>query len=152
MNKPIAINPETEQARRSAVLWAQQFADCVRSRNFERGESLFAPDAHGFGTRCREANSLADLMINQWLPTWPRTTDFDYAPDSVQVNLSDDLSMAFVTARWQSNGVDRAELWGRQAPYLRSGRCTFVLKRLQPDAWSCIHSHFSMNPDTQNPP
>lgn len=152
VNTPFAINPKMEEGRLSAVSWAQQFAACVRSRNFAGGESLFAPSAHGFGTRCREANSLADLLVHQWQPTWPRTADFDYAPDSVHVNLSNDLSMALVTARWQSQGVDQAELWGRQVPYLRSGRCTFVLKLVPPGASCCIHSHFSMDPDTQNPP
>ncbi len=152
MSTPKAIDPEQKQNRQSAVSWAQQFAASVRDRDFERGQSLFDPDAQGFGTRCQEARSLAELLANQWQPTWLRTADFDYVPGSVQVHLSNDSSMSVVTALWQSCGVDQTELWGTQAPYPRSGRCTFVLKRANPDAWVCIHSHFSMAPDTQNPP
>jgi ketosteroid isomerase-like protein len=152
MSTSNAIDSCKERDRKSAFSWAQQFAASVRDRNFENGASLFACDAHGFGTRCREARSLAELLMNQWQPTWPRTTDFDYVPDSVHVQLSDDSSMALVTARWQSLGVDHSELWGVQIPYRRSGRCTFVLKREQTDTWCCTHSHFSMDPDIQNPP
>lgn len=151
MSTPSTKNDRLHTRRDSAVEWTQQFASSVRSRDFEKGATLFAPDVHAFGTRCHEAHGLGDLLLNQWQPTWLRTANFDYLPGSVQVDLSEDASMAVVTARWQSHGVDHQDLWDTQPPYLRSGRCTFVLKCTPNGIWSCIHSHFSMLPDELSP-
>jgi ketosteroid isomerase-like protein len=135
----------------TALAWAHAFARCVRQRDFDAGKSLFAPDAHSFGTRMIEAHGRDMLLAEQWLPTWTRTQGFDYAPGSLRAQISGDGGMALITARWQSLGVDDASRWGQQAPYRRNGRCSLVLARTPDGPWRCVHSHFSMDPEGQRP-
>ncbi len=136
---------------RAIVTWAEAFARCVRNHDFEAGRSLFSANVHSFGTRTPEARDLDQLHSQQWAPTWIRTRDFTYTPDSLHTELSDDGTMAMLIARWQSIGVDTPDLWANQTPYLRTGRCTFILKQCPDSIWRCIHTHFSMDPDPKNP-
>lgn len=136
----------TDNLFQQAVDWAQSFARCVRERDFEAGRSLFLSDVHSYGTRTCEARGLEQLHVQQWAPTWVRTEGFDYIDGSLAVQCSEDGSMLVVLGRWQSRGVDDAGQWGRQIPYARSGRCTFVLLR-QTAGLRCSHTHFSMDPD-----
>ena len=135
-----------DDVTRQALDWAQRFARCVRERDFATGRKLFLSNVHSFGTRTCEARGLDQLHSEQWGPTWVRTEGFDYIDGSLEVQRSDDGNMLVVLGRWQSRGVDDAGQWGRQTPYARAGRCTFVLLR-QTEGLLCAHTHFSMDPE-----
>lgn len=129
-----------------ATEWAEAFARCVRERDFFAAKQLFCAHVHSYGTRAVEANGLEQLVEQQWTPTWNRTRGFEHLPGSLDVQLSGDGSLAIVCARWASEGVDTPERWGQQAPYRRSGRCTYALTGDGSGGWRCVHTHFSLDP------
>ncbi len=131
-----------------AIAWAEDFALCVRNRDFANARTLFASTVHSYGTKAVEVSSLDQLLKEQWCPTWHRTQRFAYLAESMDIQLSQDGSVAIVCARWRSEGVDSQEAWERQQPYERSGRCTFVLTRQISGSLICNHTHFSLDPGT----
>ena len=129
-----------------ALAWAEAFAVHVRNRDFESALPMFSAAVHSYGTRAVEVHSLDELKREQWAPTWLRTRGFHHLPDSLDTQVSLDGSMAVICARWASEGVDTPESKEQQEPYKRSGRCTYVLTRAPDGRWTCSHTHFSLDP------
>lgn len=141
------MHPKThDELVSQAIAWAEDFALCVRNRNFANARTLFASTVLSYGTRAVEVNSLEHLQKEQWHLTWLRTQHFAYLPGSMSTQMSGIGDMAIVCARWTSEGVDTPESWGQQQPYSRTGRCTFALNRTIDDRWMCVHTHFSLDP------
>lgn len=144
---PIDTRAELVQQARA---WAEVFAQQVRNRDTKSALSLFSSDVRSYGTRAVEVHNLDELQRQQWTPTWSRTRGFDHLPDSMHIQVSQDGSMAIISARWTSEGVDTPESWEHQLPYIRSGRCTYVLTRVSDVNWNCTHTHFSLDPGTRS--
>lgn len=127
----------------STTGWLDEFADCVRRRDPQRGRSLFAPDIRAFGTRAEQVNDLAELVEHQWSKVWFNTRGFRFFPKSVQELTAADDSLVCVLALWDSEGLD-----GSGRSFTRRGRCTIALRREKssPLGYVAIHTHFSKTP------
>jgi len=130
-----------DHAARGEVLeWLEQFADCVRRRDFAGAEPLFNARVVAFGTRNEVLENLSELRERQWRPTWQTTRDFRFLADTVHVELSATGADAWATALWTSIGEP-----GDRPAFDRRGRATFILRRAG-GRWQCIHSHLSLMP------
>lgn len=117
--------------------WLADFAARVRDRDLEGGRLMFDPACVSFGTRTDVANSLDELIEDQWTPVWAATTGFHFIDSHV---VSAGLEATAVAVRWTSI----ATIDGRT----RTGRATIVL-RADADATHgclCVHTHFSTTP------
>lgn len=123
--------------------WLDQFAACVRNRDLPGGRNLFAPEAHGFGTRTEQARNRSDLEQHQWRRVWFNTRGFRFLEDSVVEMAAGDGSLVGVLALWDSEGLDAA---GRA--FARRGRCTVLLRpdETSPAGYVAVHTHFSKTP------
>jgi len=127
----------------SITTWLDEFADCVRSRDLQRGRSLFAPRVRAFGTRAEQAHDLADLVARQWSRVWFNTRGFRFLEESVHELVADDGSLVCVLALWSSEGLD-----AKGESFSRCGRSTIVLRREEssPLGYLAVHTHFSKTP------
>lgn len=128
---------------RSVRGWLSAFAACVRERDFAGGRSLFAADAHGFGTVMRVAAARAKLEKEQWGRVWPRTSGFRFERTGARVEAGEDGLLAVVMVTWKACN-DAAP---KRVVFDRRGRATIVLRRERRDApWMARHTHFSFDP------
>ena len=118
--------------------WLEEFASCVRRRDFDGGRLLFDEHATGFGTAASRYSSLDALVTSQWERVWPRTEEFDF--DGVEQQWLDE-NLCAVAATWHSVGIED------DGPRSRSGRATLVLVRSE-RGLVAVHSHLSMEPGT----
>ncbi|MFL6060694.1 MAG: YybH family protein [Marmoricola sp.] len=119
--------------------WLNEFAECVRRRDYEAGRALFVGDATGFGTVANQYADLDDLVGEQWSEVWDRTEEFTFAEERSSWIGG---SQGTVAVTWRSIGLedgDRRE---------RTGRATVVIHRYDDGEVLAVHSHFSMTPGT----
>lgn len=118
--------------------WLQDFAQAIRSQDYDTGRSLFADDVLGFGTVASRCAGLRELEARQWRQVWGVTSGFEFELDQPGFYACGEL--ASVACGWRSYG--RRE---DGSQFLRRGRCTFVF---QVRAGKClaVHSHFSLLP------
>jgi hypothetical protein len=128
------------------LTWHKQFAECVRTRNFEGGRLMFSPSCQCFGTCAEFAADWERLLQTQWIPTWSSTHSFRFLAEPFEVILSDDRLLACVLTLWESKGIDSD---GKTFP--RRGRCTTVLRRdgSESTSWLAVHTHYSRTPNSQ---
>lgn len=127
---------------KTVIDWLDAWATAIKSNDLDKGRSLFAADASGFGTITFMTNSLDDLVERQWAGVWPKTSGFDFDKAHLAVHFSPDKLQAAIQAPWTSVGKDEA---GDDRS--REGRSTIILTRTSTDAdWKCVHTHFSMWP------
>ncbi len=126
--------------------WLAEFEDCVCSRDTDRGRQLFGENVYAFGTRADVAVGLDNLEQDQWTPIWSNTQGFHFLFDSARYIVADDKSTVCVMVSWESHAVEN----GKKG-YLRSGRCTLVLRedRNAPFGYVAMHSHFSKLPKAE---
>ncbi len=126
------------------IAWHEQFAACVRGKDFEAARALFAPECQGFGTCVEFAADREHLLKTQWIPTWSSTHSFHFLPAPFEIILSKDGSLVCVLALWESQGVNP-----KGATFPRRGRCTTVLRRADANSttWVAMHTHYSKTPD-----
>ncbi|WP_428409056.1 YybH family protein [Hyphococcus sp.] len=128
----------------SVINWLKAWAAAIRENDLDAGRSLFAEDVSGFGTITLMTDGLDDLIERQWTRVWANTTGYDFDWDKVTARLSPDGLQAAVQALWASTGKD--ESGGDRA---REGRATIILTReTKGDDWKCVHTHFSMWPNS----
>jgi ketosteroid isomerase-like protein len=134
---PISVTAELKA-------WHEDFAACVRNRDFAGGHALFAPECRGFGTCTEFAADLGGLAQNQWLPVWGSTHSFHFLPAPFEVILSPDGLLACVLALWESKGIGPDG-----ADFPRRGRCTTVLRPsgIVSPKWLAVHTHYSKTPN-----
>lgn len=118
-------------------IWMEQFASCVRDRDYFRARWLFSESVYSFGTVAEFLEGLNDLAGRQWERVWDVTEDFDFRYERAHCWMSKD--QACIAVPWSSRGVH-----SRMAE-TRNGRCTLLLKR-ESDGWKAHHTHFSMTP------
>lgn len=128
--------------------WISAWERAIRDKDFAAGELLFSDTASGFGTVTDRTRSRDELVQQQWRRVWPRTRNFAFDGEDLEIRLSADETMALAHARWTSEGDDDGA-----APRARAGRCTLVLARdRRGEPWRCIHTHFSMWPQGGDTP
>jgi len=104
-----------------------EFARCVRERDYSAAHKIVSPDIIGFGSITRIAMGRSELESRQWRHIWESTTGFAW--HTVQFVSQGDLVVVFAT--WSSyRGSD-----------LRRGRATIALRGDQ-----AVHTHFSLDP------
>lgn len=119
--------------------WLNAFEDCVRTRDLDRGRSLFVEDAAGFGTVASQYADLDGLVGEQWSEVWNRTEGFTFDEERSSWIGG---SQGTVAVTWRSVGVED----GHQRE--RTGRATVVIHRYDDGEVLAVHSHFSMTPGT----
>lgn len=119
--------------------WLEQFAHCVRARDFAAAQQMFDTNVSSFGTWTGRMDGLDDLVSRQWSNVWPKTTGFE-------IELQDafggsDVSGSWAAVTWKSHALNGDGSRG----FERRGRATFVFRR---DAGKllAVHTHFSMEP------
>ena len=120
------------------LAWMDEFAACVRDRDYERGRRMFAKDAVGFGTVAELEVGLENLMQNQWHRVWGNTRGFVY--DLETAEHGGEEPVYWCAAKWSSFGKDAT---GREVE--RKGRCTIILHR-RDGKLLAVHSHYSFTP------
>jgi ketosteroid isomerase-like protein len=118
--------------------WLETFAAAVRAVDYERGMTLFAPEAVAFGTYAGMLRGLPNLVAGQWRNIWGVTRGFTFRLDELSGGISGEL--AWVAVPWDSQGRTEAGEW-----YDRPGRATLILER-RSGRWLAVHSHFSLYP------
>jgi ketosteroid isomerase-like protein len=120
--------------------WLNSFSECVRNRNFNKGEFLFDDDVISYGTWTIEMLGLKNLVKNQWRNVWPQTKEFRFIKSSINLLFDNSSSptQCTVACQWLSYGETKEQLE-------RTGRCTIVLQKKH-GHWLAIHSHFSSDP------
>ncbi|MGJ8654302.1 MAG: YybH family protein [Opitutaceae bacterium] len=119
--------------------WLCEFARYVREVDYVAGQDLFAADVIAFGSVSRRAETLEDLVENQWKRVWGQTEGFHFDLATARIEVSG--SMAWAAVNWESRFIDRS------VPTIeRSGRATIAL-RCRAGKWQATHTHFSMSPE-----
>ena len=118
--------------------WLMDFANAIRSRDYEAGRRLFAEDAVGFGTVAGRCDGLSELEAKQWRRVWGATSGFEFEMGQALCYGCGEL--ASVACFWRSFGFREDG-----SKFLRLGRCTFTF-RIQSGTCLAVHSHFSMVP------
>lgn len=121
--------------------WLEEFAGCVRNKDFTRGELMFFPDATGFGTWTKRMGSLYELREQQWRNVWPNTEGFKFDLEHAQVmELSDNIKLNCVAlVSWSSIGIEGG------TKFEREGCATIVLMSCN-GVLKAKHTHFSQTP------
>lgn len=120
--------------------WLRALQACVRTRDFDGGRRLCAPDTIAFGTVADFVEGVDQVMERQWRRVWPNIRDFTIRIDEARGAVQGDE--AWVAAPWDSRGV-RPD--GTTFP--RPGRLTVVFARRQ-GRWLAVHTHFSLTPSS----
>jgi ketosteroid isomerase-like protein len=123
--------------------WLKLFAQAVRERDLVSGRKLFDRQVISFGTVCFRAESLDELVCQQWEIVWPDTRNFDFEYDSARALVEGRI--AVLIAQWQSTGFN-----GHQTSISRHGRATIALRRTA-RTWKAMHTHFSVDPFQNDP-
>ena len=118
--------------------WLAEMETCVRSVDYARGRTIFAPDVVAFGTRGTRLDGLEATERDQWRRVWGTIRGFTFLVDHLVWGRSGDL--AWLACPWTSEGFGPDG-----APFARPGRMTVVLER-RDGRWLAVHSHFSLNP------
>jgi len=131
----------------SVFMWLEEFAACVRKRDFKAGRLLFDPHVHAFDIKASSAHNLDALVANQWKPIWTTTRDFRFLPDSVVTYSSDDGVLVCVLGRWESVGLKAGG-----GTFDCRGRSTLLLQKWEasPFGYLALHTHFSLVPEADN--
>jgi len=132
--------PRADAATRAHFLqWLDTFATHVRDVDYAPARPLFHPHILAFGTHQDVLPDREAWIANQWDNVWPRTADFRFVMEAVEVLASADNSMAVVIAPWTSTGFhpDRTS-------FRRPGRATMVFHN-GPGGWVGVHTHLSLN-------
>jgi len=131
------------EVRQSVHQWLDEFAMCVREKDFSSGRKMFSEDVIGFGTWTGRMVGMEDLLISQWSNVWSKTEGFEFDEDYTDFWCNDAIepTQCTVAALWKSTGIGED---GRG--FERKGRSTIVLKRHLGNEWRAIHSHFSFFP------
>ncbi len=132
------------RVERSLKAWLEEFASCVRNRDFERGRDMFLEEVVGYGTWTDRMVGLDNLVVSQWCNVWPKTEGFTFDWDSSNVWCDHPSApkLAVIAALWSGNGVD-----GSGGHFDRKGRSTTVLQKDAADRWRAVHTHFSLLPN-----
>lgn len=124
--------------------WLAEFAECVRTEDYERGRELFAPEVHSFGTVAEAASGLDQLVATQWRQVWGRTRDFTIDLDSAVIGTHDGHdAFSYALISWHSIKVEPD---GGDPE--RQGRATLIFcaaPNSEHGIRAC-HSHFSKTP------
>lgn len=118
--------------------WLGEFARCVRLVDYVAGQKLFAEDVIAFGSVSRRADTLEDLVKNQWKLVWGQTEGFCFELETAKIEVCE--SMAWVAVTWESRYRDRSCPESH-----RTGRATIALS-CNDGKWQATHTHFSMSP------
>ncbi len=127
------------ETRAYFLQWLETFASHVRDVDYAAARPLFHPQIRAFGTHQDVLPDREAWIANQWDKVWPRTNDFRFTLDAVQVLASADGSLAVVIAPWTSTGFHPD---GKA--FDRPGRATMAFQR-SGDVWFCIHTNLSLN-------
>jgi ketosteroid isomerase-like protein len=127
------------ETREFFLRWLETFSGHVREVDYASARPLFHPEMIAFGTHQDVLPDREAWIATQWDNVWPRTADFRFDLDAVQVLASEDATMAVVIAPWTSTGFHPD---GK--PFDRPGRATMVFHR-GPHGWIGVHSHLSLN-------
>ena len=126
-----------KEAHQSVCHWLDAFQAAVRSEEYHKGRALFDESVISFGTIRARANSLDDLIENQWKLRWPQNVDFTFIHSS-GLFIPDESGGGTVLILWSTKADGEAE--GK-----RHGRATLLLRQFG-DKILCVHSHFSLVP------
>ncbi len=118
--------------------WLKAFSAAVRSRDYNTGKRLFAPEAMGFGTYGDRLDGLEPLVEHQWRTIWEITRGYDFDYENMELGVNDQLGWAAVT--WTSQKQNPQGVW-----QTRPGRATFIFEKRK-GQWLAIHSHHSLHP------
>jgi len=129
--------PLAKGAHQHICHWLDEFQAAVRSEKYHKGRALFNESVISFGTIRARADSLDDLMENQWKLRWPQNVDFTFIHSSA-LFIPDELGGGAVLIQWSTKADGEAE--GN-----RHGRATLLLRKFD-DKILCVHSHFSLMP------
>jgi hypothetical protein len=123
--------------------WLAEFAECVRTEDYERGRELFAPEVYSFGTIAEAASGLDQLVETQWRQVWGRTRDFTIDLDSAVIGTQSDGMFSYALVSWRSV---KAKPDGGDLE--RHGRATLIFCAAPNTAHGirACHSHFSKTP------
>ena len=121
------------------IAWLDGFAAHVRAVDYASARPLFHPEILAFGTHQDVLPSLEAWVNTQWDNVWPQTDDFRFVIGATAVLVSDDRTLAVVTAPWTSTGFA-----SDGTAFDRPGRATIVFHRAA-DSWIGVHSHLSLN-------
>ena len=123
--------------------WLAEFAECVRSENYERGRRLFGPGVYSFGTVAEAASGLDQLVATQWRQVWGRTRDFTIDSSNAVIEPVKDGALGYALISWRSFKKG-AETDGGE----RVGRATLIFESAPdaPHGIRAVHSHFSKKP------
>ncbi len=123
--------------------WLVEFAECVRTKDYERGRRLFSPGVYSFGTVAEAAAGLDQLVATQWRQVWGRTRDFTIDLDSAVIETGDDSPFSYAMVSWRSVKADPD---GSDPE--RHGRATLIFCAAPntPHGIRACHSHFSKTP------
>lgn len=113
---------------------------CCAAVDFDSAEVLFAPDVVSFGTKATIVSGLDNLRSQQWEHIWPNIEGFEMLLEQMHGTYNDNVAWGMLP--WTSKGFDTD---GNS--YARPGRATAVLERRE-GKWLCIHTHFSLAPET----
>ena len=119
-------------------VWLAEFAAAVRAVDYDKGRTMFAPEAVGFGTYAGVVRGQPNLEAQQWRNIWGVTRGFTFRLDELSGGVSGEL--AWVAVPWDSEGRAASGEW-----YDRPGRATLILER-RDGRWLAVHSHFSLYP------
>lgn len=129
--------------REEIIQWLTEFQESVSSRDYARGEELFAPNSVCFGSKATMLSNRKDLVENQWKHIWGNITEFRFDLSSLEIFESTDSNMVCALCLWNSIGYHKD---GKA--YDRPGRVTFALQRTGDSQWLALHSHYSLVPGT----
>jgi len=132
--EPLSSAKEAHQHIRR---WLDEFQAAVRSEKYHKGRALFDESVISFGTLRARADSLDDLIENQWKLRWPKNVDFTFIHSSA-LFIPDGSGGGTVLVLWSTKADGGAE--GN-----RQGRATLLLRQFG-DKILCVHSHFSLVP------
>lgn len=123
--------------------WLAEFAECVRSEDYQRGRELFAPDVYSFGTVAEAASGLDRLVATQWRQVWGRTRDFAIDLDSAVIATQGDEAFSYALVSWRSVKAEADD-----GDPERHGRATLIFCAAPNSAHGirACHTHFSKTP------
>lgn len=123
--------------------WLLEWQSFIRNKDYHSAMYLFSDAVFSFGTVSNSVTSLEGLIAYQWKVVWERTTDFTFDMETMRLFLSCNDDLVVVAIQWFGKGVD-----GRAGQsFSRRGRASIVLQK-EDEKFLCIHSHFSINPDS----
>lgn len=133
-----------DSTRDKIIEWLNDFAECVRNEEYDRGKVMFSDQVYCFGSVARESVNLEELIEKQWKVIWPNISNFEFDLENLRIQVSQGQDMACAMLPWSSTGFhsDNTE-------FTRPGRVTLLLLRdSDSKRWLAYHSHYSLTPGT----